>query len=90
MLVYLVLTYLRIRLSAVGTYRICDGSRHVMSAPILWVLLGVDVGVAVIGFSNEAVLAIETLYLDYLCHYSASLLIALPSSYASLVSSKRS
>ena len=89
-LVYFVLAYLRIRLATVGTYCICDSSRDVISAPVLWVLLGVYIGVTVVGFCGEIFLALETLDVDYLCHYSASLPIIPSSSYASLVLSKRS
>ena len=81
-LVDFVLAYLRIRLSAIRTYCLCDGSRDVISTPILWVLLGVYVGVAEVGFCGELFLALETLYLDYLAHSFFS--------STSLVLSKRS
>ena len=67
-LVYLVLAHLRIRLTTVRTYRICDGSRDVISAPVLWVLLGVYVSVAVVGFDDEIFLALVTGDVDCLCH----------------------
>ena len=65
---YLVLAYMCICLTTIGTYRICDSSRDVVSASSLWVLLGVYVGVAVIGFNSEIFLAIVTSDVDYLCH----------------------
>ena len=67
-LVYLVLAHLRVRLTAIRTNRICDGSGDVISAPVLWVLLGVYVSVAVIGFDDEIFLALVTGDVDCLCH----------------------
>ena len=82
MLVYLVLAYLCICLPAVRAYCICDSSRHVISASVLWVLLGVYVSIAVVGFSGELLFAVETLYLDYLCHYYSSISYAPTSWYS--------
>ena len=71
-LVYLVLAYLRVRLSAVGTYCVRNSSCDKIPTPILWVFLYINVSVAVVGFSGELLFTVETLYLDYLCHYFSS------------------
>ena len=72
MFIYRALAYLRVRLTTMGTDCVCNSSRGVISASVLWVLLGVDVSIAEVGFSGELLFALETLYMDYFCHYYSS------------------
>ena len=71
-LVYLVVTHLRVRLTTVGAYCLCDSVRHIAPVVVETIVSGEYVGVAEVGFSGELLFALETLYLDYFAHYFSS------------------